>query len=115
MLSDPGDCPCLRYRANTLGRANAIRSPPPLWLALAADDACRHELYRGLLRTALDDPPLGDLRRAPHPDQPIGNNRFDAEIEAMSGQRRELGKRERPRKKNEKEPLPDAAQQRLPL
>jgi len=35
-------------------------------------------------------------------DQPIGNSRFYAEIEAMTGQRRELRKRGRPRKQKDK-------------
>jgi hypothetical protein len=48
-------------------------------------------------------------------DQPIGNSRFYAEIEAMTGQRRELRKRGRPRNKNEKEPLEEIGQQPLPF
>jgi hypothetical protein len=48
--------------------------------------------------------------------QPVGNRRFYAEIEAMTGQRCELRKRGRPRKTNEKEtPLTDSEQQQLPL
>jgi hypothetical protein len=33
--------------------------------------------------------------------QPIGNDRFYREIEAMTGQRRELRRRGRPRKRDE--------------
>ena len=37
------------------------------------------------------------------------------DIEAMTGQRRELRKRGRPRKQDEKEPVADTAQRELPL
>lgn len=115
MVSDPGDYPWSSYRANALGLANAILSPHPLYLALAVEDAARREVYRGLFRTALDDTPLADLRMALNQDQPIGNSRFYAQIKAMTGQRRELRKRGRPRKKTETEPPVDTAQQKLPV
>ena len=98
MVSDPGDYPWSSYRANAFGEANALISPHPLYLALCADNTSRHELYRDLFRTALDDAPLADLRMALNQDQPIGYSRFYAKIEAMTGQRRELRKRGRPRK-----------------
>lgn len=115
MVSDPGDYPWSSYWTNALGQANAILSPHPLYLALAADDARRREVYRDLFRTALDDAPLADLRMALNQDQPLGNSRFYAEIEAMTGRRRELRKRGRPRKKEEKKPLADTAERKLPL
>jgi putative transposase len=115
MVSDPGDCPWSRYRTNALGEANTILSPHALYLALAADDAPRREVYRDFFRTAVDDAPLADLRIALNQDQPLGNSRFYAEIEAMTGQRRELRIRGRPRKNEEKEPLADTAQPRLPI
>jgi len=48
-------------------------------------------------------------------DQPSGNSRFYAEIEAMTGQRCGLRKRGCPGDKTEKEPLVDTAQQKLPV
>jgi hypothetical protein len=48
-------------------------------------------------------------------DQPVGNSRFYAQIEAMTGQRRELRKSGRPRKIKEKRPIQDMGQQQLPL
>jgi len=56
----------------------------------------RRDVYRDFFRFALDDAPLADLRMALNQDQPIGNSRFYAQIEAATGQRRELGKRGRP-------------------
>lgn len=79
-----------------VGLANAVFSPHPLYLALGAADDARGKVYRELFRTAVVDDPLSDLRTALNQDQPIGNTRFYAEIEAMTGQRRELKKRGRP-------------------
>jgi putative transposase len=115
MVSDPGDYPWSSYRANAFGQANAVLSPHPLYIALAADDASRRGVYRDLFRTALGDAPLSDLRMALNQDQPIGNSRFYTEIEAMTGQRRELRKRGRPRKKADEEPLADTEQHELSL
>ena len=110
MVSDPGDYPSSSYRANALGEANGILSPHPLYLALGADDAVRRQAYRDRFRIALDDAPLADLREARHQNQPVGNSRFYAEIEAMTGQRRELSSRGRPRKNEAMEAPTDRGQ-----
>ena len=115
MVSDPGEYPWSSYRANALGQSNAILSPHPVYLALSPHDNARCDLYRDLFRTALDEQPLADLRLALNQDQPVGNSRFYAQIEAMTGQRRELRKRGRPRKSKEKEPIQDTEQQQLSL
>jgi hypothetical protein len=111
----PGEYAWSSYRANALALADPILSGHPLYLALGAGDASRREAYRNLFRTALDDAPLADLRMASNQDQPIGNSRFYAEIEAMTGQRRELRKRGRPRRENEKERLEETSQQQFPF
>jgi putative transposase len=98
MVSDPADYRWSSYRANGLGRADALLTPHPLDLALGTDNESRRAIYRNLLRSALDDGPLTDLRMALNQDQPIGTDRFYREIAAMTGQRRELRKRGRPRK-----------------
>ena len=111
MVSDPCKYLWSGYRANALGQANALVSPHPLYPALSANDNSRREVYRDLFRGAMDDAPLADLRLALNQSQPIGNSRFYTETEALTGQRRALRKRGRPRKIEEKEPLPDTGQQ----
>ena len=115
MVSGPGDYPWSSYRANAFGLANPMLSPHPLYLALSANNVVRYELYRDRFRTALDDAPLADLRMALNQDQPVGNSRFYAQIEAMTGQRRELRKRGRPKKNAEIKPPQDTGQPELPL
>ena len=87
----------------------------PLYLALGADDHTRRTAYRELFRSALDDKLIADLRLALNQDQPIGNDRFYREIEAMTGQRRELRKRGRPRKQEEPPSADDSGQSELLL
>jgi putative transposase len=80
MVPDPADYRGSSYRANGLGRADALFTAHPLYLALGADDESRRATYRDLFRSALDDGPLTELRMALHQDQPIGNDRFYREI-----------------------------------
>jgi putative transposase len=115
MVSDPGDYPWSSYRANALGQPDAILSPHPIYLALATGETQRREVYRDLFRIALDDAPLADLRMALNQSQPLGNSRFYAQIEAVTGQRREIRKRGRPKKNDEIELLCDTGQKTLPL
>jgi putative transposase len=115
MVADPAHYRWSSYRANALGEPDALLGPHPLYLALGADADARRAAYRELFRGTLDDTPLSLLRLALNQDQPIGNDRFYREIEAMTGQRRELRKRGRPRKQDEPPSVGDAAQDELPL
>jgi putative transposase len=115
MVSDPADYRWSSYRANALGEPNALLSPHPLYLALAFDPAQRFAAYRALFSSALEDAPLAELRLALNQNQPLGNDRFYAEIEAVTGQRREPRKRGRPRKPPAEDSSLDLQQQELPL
>jgi putative transposase len=115
MVADPADYRWSSYRANALGAADPLLSPHPLYLALGADDDARRHAYRELFHGALDEKPLSELRLALNQDQPIGNDRFYREIEAMTGQRRQLRKRGRPRKRGEAASADDAGQGDLSL
>jgi putative transposase len=115
MVTDPADYRWSSYRANALGASETLLSPHSLYLALGADDDARRAAYRELFRGALDEEPLSDLRLDLNQDQPIGNGRFYREIEAMTGQRRELRKRGRPGKRDEAASADGAGQGDLPL
>jgi putative transposase len=115
MVADPADYRWSSYRANALGNPDALLTPHPLYLALDTDEEARRAAYRELFRGTLDDKALSDLRLALNQDQPIGNDRFYREIEAMTGQRRELRKRGRPPKQEERPSAGEAGQGELPL
>jgi hypothetical protein len=70
------------------------------------DDQERHA-DRNLSRVALADAPLADPRMAPDQDQPLGNDPFYAEIEAVTGHWREPRGRGRPKKEPPEKRLGD--------
>jgi len=88
MVDDPALYRWSSYRHNALGQANPYLTPHPLYVALGANAKSRRAAYRGLFRTELDEEAIRDIRLAVTQSQPLGNARFDAKIEAMSGQRR---------------------------
>ena len=115
MVTDPADYQWSSYRHHAYGETDPMVTPHPLYLALGADPIERQAAYRGLFANSLEDAPVTDLRMALNQNQPIGNERFYAQIEAMTGQRRALKKRGRPRKTND-EPTPgEPGQQELSL
>ncbi len=97
MVDDPAHYRWTSYRANALGQTSLLLIPHPVYLALGADDHARRAAYRGLFRPPLDEATLGAIRLALNQSQPLGNGRFHAKIERMTGQRREARPRGRPR------------------
>jgi len=97
MVNDPAHYRWTSYRANALGQFSPLLSPHPVYLALGAADHARRIAYRRLFRSPLDPETLSDLRLALNQSQPLGNERFYAKIERITGQRREARPRGRPR------------------
>ncbi|MGB5832142.1 MAG: hypothetical protein WBG92_09160 [Thiohalocapsa sp.] len=113
MGADPADYPWSSYRVNALGESNALLAPHPLYSSLGRDELSRRTAYRDLFGSALAEAPLEALRMALKQDQPIGNERFFVEIEMMTGQRRILRKRGRPRKPREDDAKAEEGQRQL--
>lgn len=97
MVDDPAHYRWTSYRANGLGHASAILTPHPLYLALGVDDRARQGAYRALFRAQLDKAAVDDIRLALGQNQPLGNERFYARIEKLTGRRREAKPQGRPR------------------
>ena len=115
MVDDPAHYRWTSYRHNALGQANPYLTPHPLYLALGRDDKARQAAYRDLFRAQLDSKAIDDIRLALNQNQPLGNSRFYAKIEAMTGQRREAKPRGRPRVHDEDAPVKDPGQGELGL
>jgi len=96
-VQDPARYPWTSYRANALGQPDSLLSPHPLYLALGRSGADRQTAYRGLLRDHLDQEAIADIRLALNQSQPLGNTRFHAGVEQMTGIRHEPKPRGRPR------------------
>jgi len=97
MVDDPAHYRWTSYRANAMGRADALVTPHPLYLMLASADMERRSAYRALFRAQLDQTAIDDIRLTLNQSQPLGDNRFYAEIESVLGERRQARPRGRPR------------------
>lgn len=98
MVEDPAHYRWTSYRANGLGGLDARLTPHSIYLALGRNDRERQAAYRALFRAQLDRAAIDDIRLALNQSQPLGNARFYAKIESMTGVRREARPRGRPRK-----------------
>ena len=97
MVEDPAHYRWTSYRANGLGQPDPRLTPHALYLALGRSEKERQLQYRGLFRAHTDRAAIDDIRLALNQSQPLGNARFYAKIERMTGQRREARPRGRPR------------------
>ena len=113
IVDDPAHYRWTSYRRNALGQANARITP--LYQALGSDDPARQSAYRTLFRSQLDDEAIGDIRLALNQNQPLGNSRFYAMIEAMTGRKREPRPRGRPKRQPDHSQARDSTQGELPI
>lgn len=115
MVDDPAHYRWTSYRANGLGQPSAILTPHPLYMSLGGNDAERREAYRALFRSQLDKAAVDDIRLALSQSQPLGNERFYARIEKLTGQRREAKPQGRPRASSGGDAVSDKVQGELGL
>ena len=97
MVEDPAHYRWTSNRDYGLGQPDARVRPHALYQALGRNDKQRQTNYRRLFRGQPDRAAIDDIRLALNQSQPLGNARFYAKIEQMTGQRREARPRGRPR------------------
>jgi putative transposase len=97
MVEDPAHYRWTSYRHYALGRPDGLLTAHPLYRRLGRSEAERQSAYRDLFRAHLDGKAIDDIRLALNQNQPLGDARFLAEIERMTGRRREARPRGRPR------------------
>jgi putative transposase len=97
MVSDPACYRWSSYGANALGRADARLTPHPLYWSLGRNARDRQAAYRSLFQSQLQAAAVHEIRLALRQSQPLGNDRFYAKIEEVTGMRREAKARGRPR------------------
>lgn len=98
-----------------LGEANRYLTPHPLYLAPGKDAQARQTAYQDLFRELLDDETISDIRLTRNQNQPLGNHRCFARIEAMTGQRSNPTPRGRPKKQPDEAAAQEAGQTEWPL
>lgn len=109
MVASPDDYTWSSYRHNALGAPDPVIQMHACYRQLGVTDAQRQAAYRNLVRQASDD--ASDFREHLRHQQPMGNDRFRAAIEAQIGRSLIPGKSGRPRKQTAASPAPDAASQ----
>jgi putative transposase len=112
LVDDPAHYRWTSYRANALGQASSVITPHARYCALGATDALRRSAYRALFRAQPDKVAVDAIRLALNQNQPLGNARFYARIEQMTGQRREPRPRGRPRIAPDEDPAASAGQRK---
>ena len=115
MVEDPAHDRWTSYRANGLGQPDPRLRPHALYQALGRSAQERQTHYRALFQEQLDRGAVDDIRLALNQSQPLGNARFYAKIEQMTGQRREARPRGRPRVEPERDGTASPGQMRLNL
>ena len=99
MVGSPEGYRWSSYRHNALGQPDELLVEHELYLRLGKDEATRRDAYRALFRTALDVAELNQIRDATNKGWALGNDRFQAEIEALTRRRAEPLPRGRPKQK----------------
>lgn len=87
MVEHPADYPWSSYRANAQGDPNTLVTPHELYRRLDRSDEQRHSEYRQLFRAQIPKGDLDAIRQSTHKAWVLGNERFRAKMERLSGRR----------------------------
>jgi putative transposase len=96
IVSDPALYRWTSYRANALGHHDVMLTAHSVYLALGTSAGERQSAYRAIFREEVDAELLDDIRLALNQNQPLGNQRFRATIESVTGTKCQPRPRGRP-------------------
>jgi len=96
MVEQPSDYAWSSYPINALGKISELCTPHPLYLALGSEPIERQSRYRELFKHHVAGKLLEDIRLAANKGMALGNGRFEAEIESLTGRRMTAKKMGRP-------------------
>ncbi|MBA2410532.1 MAG: transposase [Gammaproteobacteria bacterium] len=99
MVEHPADYPYSSYVANAQGKADPLIAPHSIYRRLAKSDVTRQAAYRQLFRAHLSHVDLESIRDTLHKGWALGNPRFRAKIETLSGRRAAPLPKGRPRRR----------------
>lgn len=92
IVDDPIQYPWSSFHANALGRPDPHVSPHPVYLGLATSPGARHAAYGQFVRAPLPHRSIDEIRCALNRNRPLGNRRFVAEIERVTGRSLAIGR-----------------------
>ncbi|HEV8647770.1 MAG TPA: transposase [Burkholderiales bacterium] len=87
MVEHPADYPWSSYRTNAQGHPDPLVTPHELYRRLDRSDEQRQSAYRQLFRSQIPKGDLEAIRQSTHKAWVLGNDRFRAKIERLSGRR----------------------------
>lgn len=87
MVEHPGDYPWSSYGANAQGNFNALVAPHSLYGRLGFTDEERQSAYRELFRVQVSKADIEAIRDATNKSWALGDDRFGAQVEALSKRR----------------------------
>ena len=97
MVKEPSEYPWSSYQVNALGKKSKLLTPHRLYLQLGKDDKERQNSYRDLFNAYVVDTKLiEDIENATNKGMALGNDRFKAQIELLTGRRLTAKKAGRP-------------------
>ncbi len=96
MVKDPADYSWSSYRANGLGINSKLLTPHALYLGLGSSKRARLKNYRELFKSHVEGELLFDIRYALNKGLVLGNEKFESEVEELTGKRVRPLKRGRP-------------------
>ncbi len=105
MVKSPEEYPWSSYQANALGTDNKLLVPHLVYQALGSDEGERYNNYRALFKHHINENELNEIRDATNKSWVLGNDKFRAQIEALTnrqaipkpkgGERKSLNYREK--------------------
>jgi putative transposase len=87
MVEQPSDYVWSSHQINALGKTSELCTPHFLYLALGSGAIARQLSYRELFKYHIDGKLLEDIRLAANKGMVLGNERFEAEVESLTGRR----------------------------
>ena len=98
MVEHPANYRWSSFRANALGEVSKLLTPHSLYLSLGTSESMRQEVYQSLFNNELDQVLISDIRKAASFSMPLGNSRFQEQIETALGRTLGYARRGRPQK-----------------
>ena len=95
MVKDPAEYSWSSYQCNALGKKSELLTPHNLYLAIGQDEQDRQRSYRELFQSHVEGKLLQEIRKATNKGLALGNERFIADVQAITGKRLTAGKRGR--------------------
>jgi len=83
MLERPGEYQWSSFRGNAFGENGSLLEPHATYFALGATPETRQYAYRKLFINVLDEGQMHDIRSAVQTGTPLGNDRFQEQIEKV--------------------------------